>query len=187
MHCCCLIPSLHWRVQLDALGFSWEYQTGETKARVKGGDPRTNRAMAAKIVYPHLTFRQALCLGGYTDEEMDVVTNKKHMWRTFFVALKDSMSLKLKAYDPANGRGSAKNIEKLVRILRSDAEDRFEQVFGDQAGLMLGLLTNSGDGIDESSADQIDSKKTNRDSEEERGVNYCEDSAGETEGDPFNM
>ena len=74
-----------------------------------------------------------------------------------------------------------------MRILRSDAENRFEQVFGDQAELMPGLLTNSEDGIDESHADQTDSKKTKRDSEEESCVDCCEDSAGETEGNHFNL
>lgn len=47
-----------------------------------GGEPRQNRAIAAKIVYPDLTYREALLLGGYEDEELDVVKNPKHMWRT---------------------------------------------------------------------------------------------------------
>jgi hypothetical protein len=47
-----------------------------------GGEPRQNRAIAAKMVYPDLTYREALLLGGYEDEELDVVKNPKHMWRT---------------------------------------------------------------------------------------------------------
>jgi hypothetical protein len=38
--------------------------------------------MAAKIMYPDLTMREALLLGGLEEEEMDVVRNPNNAWRT---------------------------------------------------------------------------------------------------------
>ena len=67
---------------LDQLGFVWcALPEGFMKAP-PGGDPRQNRAIAIKIIYPDLTYREALLLGGYVDEELNVVRNPKHKWRT---------------------------------------------------------------------------------------------------------
>jgi hypothetical protein len=49
---------------------------------IKGGDPRQNRAMAAKIVYPDLTMRECLYLGGFQDDELNAVKDQKYSWRT---------------------------------------------------------------------------------------------------------
>ena len=49
---------------------------------VKGGDPRQNRAMAAKLVYPDLTMRECCYLGGFQDDELNAVKDQKHTWRT---------------------------------------------------------------------------------------------------------
>lgn len=53
-----------------------------TKKHVPGGCPRQNRAIAAKLVYPDLTIREVLSLGGFTEEELSVVKDPKHTWRT---------------------------------------------------------------------------------------------------------
>ena len=49
---------------------------------IPGGDPRQNRAIAAKIVYPGLTVREALHLGGFSEDELNAVKDQKHTWRT---------------------------------------------------------------------------------------------------------
>lgn len=67
---------------LDKLGFVWCAMPDGWTPPPPGGEPRQNRAIAAKMVYPDLTYREALLLGGYEDEELDVVKNPKHMWRT---------------------------------------------------------------------------------------------------------
>jgi len=61
---------------------------GEKEARakarrvVKGGDPRQNRAMAAKLVYPDLTMRECCYLGGFQDDELNAIKDQKRTWET---------------------------------------------------------------------------------------------------------
>lgn len=72
------------RIQLlDALGFVWCARPSWT-APIPTGDPRQNRAMAAKLVFPELLVREVLYLGGFEDEELDAVrdTTSKYTWRT---------------------------------------------------------------------------------------------------------
>ncbi len=64
------------------MGFVWCALPEGYKKAPLGGHPRENRAIAAKLVYPDLTYREALLLGGYVDEELNVVRNPKHRWRT---------------------------------------------------------------------------------------------------------
>ena len=67
---------------LDNLGFLWSgFPEGRAKA-IKGGDPRQNRAIAAKLTYPDLLIRECLHLGGFKNDELDVIKDQKHTWRT---------------------------------------------------------------------------------------------------------
>ena len=67
---------------LGSLDFLWSgVPEGWTK-QVKGGCPRQNRAIAAKLVYTDLTIREVLHLGGFTEEELNVIKDPKHTWRT---------------------------------------------------------------------------------------------------------
>ena len=67
---------------LDSLGFLWSgIPEGWTKPP-PGGDPRQNKAIAAKLVYPELTIREVLALGSFQDEELNAVKDQKHTWRT---------------------------------------------------------------------------------------------------------
>jgi hypothetical protein len=47
-----------------------------------GGEPRQNRAIVAKLMYPDLLIREVLLLGGFEEEELNSVKNPKHPWRT---------------------------------------------------------------------------------------------------------
>jgi hypothetical protein len=67
---------------LDSLGFIWCAKPEGWAAKPAGGDPRQNRAIAAKMMYPDLLIRECLLLGGYEEEELNVVKNPKHAWRT---------------------------------------------------------------------------------------------------------
>ena len=67
---------------LDQLGFSWSGRPEGWTPPPPSGDPIQNRAMAAKIMYPDLTMREALLLGGLEEEEMNVVRNPNNAWRT---------------------------------------------------------------------------------------------------------
>lgn len=67
---------------LDGLGFLWSgIPEGWTKA-LPGGDPRQNKAIAAKLVYPEFTIREVLQLGGFEEEELNAIKDQKHTWRT---------------------------------------------------------------------------------------------------------
>lgn len=67
---------------LDKLGFLWcGLKEGHTKPP-PGGDPRYNLAVAAKLMYPDLSIWEVLLLGGFEEEELNVVCDKKHQWRT---------------------------------------------------------------------------------------------------------
>jgi hypothetical protein len=124
---------------LESIGFAWVADPTR-KAIISGGDPCHCRAMAAKIVYPILTIREALYLGGYNDEEMDIVKDAKHKWRTGYTVLKDKMNHATRHFDSARKVGAKNQIEKLVGMLKSDAEDRLEQVFGECSSLLAGFL-----------------------------------------------
>ena len=67
---------------LDNLGFLWSGLPEGWSHQVPGGDPRQNRAIAAKLAYPDLTIREALSLGGFEEEELNAVKDPKHTWRT---------------------------------------------------------------------------------------------------------
>ena len=67
---------------LDKLGFLWSgLKEGHAKPP-PGGDPRYNLAVAAKLMFPDLTIWEAMLLGGFEEEELNVVCDKKHKWRT---------------------------------------------------------------------------------------------------------
>jgi hypothetical protein len=78
-----------------------------------------------------------LYLGGHKDEELDVKVDPKHAWRTGFSNLKDKMNDKIKKFNSLKLMGSKKNIENYVIILKSDAEDRVEKVFGAEHANLL--------------------------------------------------
>lgn len=94
---------------------------------------------AAKIVYPELTMREALYLGGIGDEELDAVRDQKFTWRTGYVYHKDLIMRKLRRLEACPDKRSAGNqggrleVERMVDILRGTDEDRFEKVFGEYA------------------------------------------------------
>ena len=114
----------------------------------KEGDPRRNRATAAKLVWPNLTPREALLLGGFEEEHLDEIrqplsgTVKVHNWRTNYTFYKDRMDCKLKSYKGKKskvGKGD-KHIDSIVAILKGEDEDRLQTVFGDRASLLTGFL-----------------------------------------------
>lgn len=125
---------------LDALEMLWSgIPEGWTKPP-KGGCPRQNRAIAAKLVYPDLTIREALLLAGFSDEELDRVKDPKHTWRTGYVYYKDQILKKVDKYPTARKAGARVSVEKLVDILQGEEENRFEQVFGEYSNLLSGFL-----------------------------------------------
>mmetsp|Transcript_4390 Transcript_4390/g.7779 ORF Transcript_4390/g.7779 Transcript_4390/m.7779 type:complete len:694 (-) Transcript_4390:135-2216(-) len=125
---------------LDNIGFHWSgLPEGQSRA-TPGGDPMQNRAIAAKLVYPSLTIRECLLLGGFQQEELDVVRDRKHTWRTNYVYHKDVVVVKVKTYDTALKSWARPHIEKLVNILEGGDEDRFEQVFGECSHLLSEFL-----------------------------------------------
>ena len=46
------------------------------------GNPRQNHAIAAKLVYPDLTIREVLLLGGFVEEELNAMKDSPHTWQT---------------------------------------------------------------------------------------------------------
>ena len=67
---------------LENLGFQWCGLPEGYARPVPGGDPRQNRAIAARLVYPELTMREALELGGFLEEELSAIKDQRHLWRT---------------------------------------------------------------------------------------------------------
>lgn len=65
-----------------SLGFLWSGLPEGWARPIPGGDPRQNRAIAAKLVYPCLSLREVLRLGGFSEEELNAVKDPKHTWRT---------------------------------------------------------------------------------------------------------
>jgi len=126
---------------LESIGFLWSGLKVGTKEMIPGGDPQQNRAMAAKLVWPDLTIREALHLGGYEEEELNAVRTTLHApirtWRTNYVYHKDIIIVVLQKF-PLESRTQKrrKNIQKLVDVLEGDEEDRYEQVFGEFASLL---------------------------------------------------
>ena len=59
-----------------------EWTSRRRAKAIKGGDPRQNRAIAAKLTYPDLLIRECLHLGGFKNDELDVIKDQKHTWRT---------------------------------------------------------------------------------------------------------
>jgi len=90
-------------------------------------------AIAAKLVWPDLTTREALHLGGYEEEELNAVRNTVNAparkWRTNYVSHKDVLHRILKKTTLETTQKRRKNIQKLVDILEGDEDDRYEQVF----------------------------------------------------------
>mmetsp|Transcript_26209 Transcript_26209/g.56261 ORF Transcript_26209/g.56261 Transcript_26209/m.56261 type:complete len:733 (+) Transcript_26209:449-2647(+) len=125
---------------LDNLGFLWSGLPEGWARPVPGGDPRQNRAIAARLVYPDLTIREVLQLGGFGEEELNAVKDIKHTWRTGYVYYKDLIMKKVDNYETARRSGARVQIEQLVTILRGEDEDRFEQVFGGYGSLLPDFL-----------------------------------------------
>jgi len=129
------------RIQLlDDLGFLWSGLRVGVTLPPPGGDPKLNRTVAAKLVYPELTPRECMYLGGFGDEELDVTKDQKHTWRTGYVVLKDHLRRKVDAYDNARRTQARLNIERLATTLRGEDEDKLTAVFGDTATLLPGFL-----------------------------------------------
>jgi len=124
---------------LDNLGFLWSGLPEGWARPTPGGDPRQNRAIAAKLVYPNLTIREALRLGGFEEEELNAVKDQKHTWRTGYVYYKDIIVKKVENYPSARRSGARLQIEKLVSLLGED-EDRLEEVFGENSSLLKDFL-----------------------------------------------
>merc|ERR1712194_51416 len=95
---------------------------------------------ASKIVYPQLTIRESLYLGGFEDEELDVIPNPKHTWRSEYVKYKDQVVAKVKAYDPTKRKNAYKEIEEYIKILKGDDKDQFGKVFGGCSALLPQFL-----------------------------------------------
>lgn len=149
----------------------WALPEGHAPPNQKG-DPRVNAALAAKLVYPDLTIREALYLGGFKDEELDVIRDQKHKWRTTYVVYKDMIMKKLKKYEATKNEttrrsASRRNVEELVGILQGAAEDRLEQVFGERKILLDGFLgaavEREGNGELERSTSRSVTRKRSRD------------------------
>mmetsp|Transcript_2460 Transcript_2460/g.6116 ORF Transcript_2460/g.6116 Transcript_2460/m.6116 type:complete len:326 (+) Transcript_2460:2-979(+) len=125
---------------LDDLGFLWSGLPEGWARPVPGGDPRQNRAIAAKVVFPDLTVREVLALGGFGEEELSVVKDPKHTWRTGYVYYKDQIVKKVENYERARRSGARLQTEQLVNALRGDEEGRFERVFGEHGRLLPRFL-----------------------------------------------
>lgn len=75
---------------LDELGFIWKALPEGYRGSDAGGEPKFNRAVAAKLVWPDLLIREVLHLGGFDDEYLDqqreTLSTKatNHAWRTNF-------------------------------------------------------------------------------------------------------
>ena len=124
---------------LESIGFAWVHDPNRKKA-VPGGDPRHCRAVVAKMMYPQLLIREALYMGGYTEQELNEVADKKHAWRTGYSKYKDSMHDRIKNLDKQIDRGAKKQIERLLAILKGETENKEEEVFGEQSCLLPGFL-----------------------------------------------
>jgi len=132
------------RIQLlDDIGFLWNGLPEGQPPAIRGGDPRQNRAIAAKLVYPNLTIRECLLLGGFDEEELNIVRDKKHTWRTNYAYHKDVIVVKIKNFDTSLKMWARPNIQKMVSILEGEDEDRFDQVFGESSHLLPVFLEES--------------------------------------------
>ena len=125
---------------LDNLGFLWSGVPEGHSRPIPGGDPRLNRAVAAKLVYPDLTISECLHLGGFQEAELNVVKDKKHTWRTVYVNYKEAIYRKVDTYENARRTGSRLKIEELVNTLRGEEANRYELVFGENASLLEGYF-----------------------------------------------
>ena len=121
---------------MNDLGFLWGMKA-RTQPNVKR---KFNRAVAAKLVYPQLTYREALYLGGFVDEELDMAKNEKYTWRTEYYVQKLNIIRKLKDYPNARRVGSRMDIEALVDVLEGDGEDKLAKVFEDRAAMLKEFL-----------------------------------------------
>jgi len=96
---------------------------------------------AAKIVYPQLTIRECLYLGGYEDEELNVIPNEKHSWRTTYVVQKDQIVCKVKKYDLiSQNKVSWLGIFDFIALLEGNDDDRYQKVFGECSDLLPRFL-----------------------------------------------
>ena len=126
---------------LDNIGFVWVVNPQRTQFG-RGGEPRYCKALAAKLSFgPKLSFREALLVGGFTEEDLDVIVDPVHTWRTEFHAQKTKLKRGLKRYDTYDEKRSSVNgigtIREYMNILSSTVEDRLEQVFGEENSSML--------------------------------------------------
>mmetsp|Transcript_19484 Transcript_19484/g.36416 ORF Transcript_19484/g.36416 Transcript_19484/m.36416 type:complete len:255 (-) Transcript_19484:273-1037(-) len=97
--------------------------------------------LAAKIVYPQLTIRECLYLGGYEDEELNVIPNEKHSWRTTYVVQKDQIVCKVKKYDLiSQNKVSWLGIFDFIALLEGDDDDRYQKVFEECSDLLPQFL-----------------------------------------------
>eukprot|EP00978_Attheya_sp_CCMP212_P011852 scaffold29447_cov53-Attheya_sp.AAC.3 len=130
---------------LDEIGFIWRFETSVNTYGTQG-DPRMNRAMAARLKFPALKSREALLLGGYDELEAESKKNQ------------DIMYQRMRTY--ASVKSPAKqNVMKLSDILEkgtvSPAQQSYEgddvmvdgvrmdslnQVFGDCAHLCANFI-----------------------------------------------
>jgi len=124
---------------LNDIGFKWHGEFGK-KLPVPGGDPRVNRMVAAKIVFPELSSRECMYLGGYEDEELDKIKGPQK-WRTIYSVLKDQLRNIVSKFDSRSYKKKMHlNRKELVDILRGDDPDRLTKVFGERAGLFEGFM-----------------------------------------------
>lgn len=84
--------------------------------------------------------RECLYLGGFEDEELNVIPNSKHAWRTNFVKYKDELGMKVKKFDTAMNRTAWNEIEHFIHLLEGEDEDRFQPVFGECCQLLPQFL-----------------------------------------------
>lgn len=127
---------------LEEIKFAWVADPNR-RQHIPGGCPRFNKSIAAKLVYPQLSIREALYLGGHTDDEMDVKVDPKHTWRTAFVILKDKLNSKVKHWESLQLQGSKKKILHYVDILKSNKAKKHEVVFGKNADLLVEFLNEA--------------------------------------------
>mmetsp|Transcript_15808 Transcript_15808/g.36424 ORF Transcript_15808/g.36424 Transcript_15808/m.36424 type:complete len:698 (-) Transcript_15808:119-2212(-) len=110
-----------------------------TRRQHTTGNPKQNKAIAAKLVYPQLSMEECLQLGGFEADELHEKPDEKFPWRTVLHINKHQIKAKLKLWDKMK-RGCKPSVEKMAEILRSEEQEAYEEVFGEKAALLPEFL-----------------------------------------------
>lgn len=94
-----------------------------------------------------MTIRECLYLGGYKDEELNVIPNEKFPWRTKYITLKHTIQIKLKGYPGAASCGThrhwqeiQRHVDALADGLEDDQQERARRVFSECGNLLPQFL-----------------------------------------------